>query len=85
MSMMKLKKVLTPVAASVRSGSRILLALVSSISLPVLASYDVNIPPPATPISNQIFGLHLYILGFCAVIFVLVFSVMFYSIFKFRK
>lgn len=85
MSMMKLKNILDPVVSCVGWGSRILLALVSSISLPALASYDVNIPPPATPISTQIFGLHLYILGFCAVIFVLVFSVMFYSIFKFRK
>ncbi len=49
------------------------------------AAYDVNIPEPATPISNQIYGLHVYILGFCAVIFVVVFAVMFYSIFKFRK
>ena len=62
-----------------------LLALAATLSLPALASYDVNIPPPATPISTQIYGLHLYILGFCAVIFVVVFSVMFYSIFKFRK
>jgi cytochrome c oxidase subunit II len=49
------------------------------------AAYDVNIPEPATPISNQIYGLHVYILGFCAVIFVVVFAVMFYSIFKFRQ
>ena len=51
----------------------------------VWAGYDVNIAPPATPISAQIYGLHMYILGFCAVIFVAVFAVMFYSIYKFRK
>lgn len=50
-----------------------------------LAAYDVNIPPPATPISQQIFGLHMYILYVCAAIFVIVFAMMFYSIFKFRK
>lgn len=49
------------------------------------AAYDVNIPPPASPISTQIYGLHMYILYFCAVIFVVVFAAMFYSIFKFRK
>jgi cytochrome c oxidase subunit 2 len=50
-----------------------------------MASYDVNIPPPASPISTQIYGLHMYILYFCAAIFVVVFAAMFYSIFKFRK
>jgi cytochrome c oxidase subunit II len=50
-----------------------------------LAAYDVNIPPPATPISQQIYGLHMYILYVCAAIFVIVFAMMFYSIFKFRK
>jgi len=57
----------------------------SLISLPTLASYDVNIPPPASPIAAQIYGLHMYILWVCAIIFVVVFSLMFYSIFKFRK
>jgi cytochrome c oxidase subunit 2 len=50
-----------------------------------LASYDVNIPPPASPISAQIYGLHMYILYVCAAIFVVVFALMFYSIFKFRR
>lgn len=49
------------------------------------ADYDVNILPPATPIANQIYGLHMYILYVCAVIFIIVFAMMFYSIFKFRK
>ncbi len=53
--------------------------------LTALASYDVNIPEPATSIATQIYGLHMYILYFCAVIFVVVFAAMFYSIFKFRK
>ena len=57
----------------------------SLISLSAWASYDVNIPPPATPVSAQIYGLHMYILWICAVIFVIVFGAMFYSIFKFRK
>jgi len=49
-----------------------------------LASYDVNIAQPASPIASQIYGLHMYILYFCAAIFVVVFALMFYSIFKFR-
>ena len=62
-----------------------LLGLGTASATSVWAGYDVNIAPPATPISQQIYGLHMYILGFCAVIFVVVFSVMFYSIYKFRK
>lgn len=50
-----------------------------------MAAYDVNIPQPVTPISQQIYGLHMYILYVCAAIFVIVFAMMFYSIFKFRK
>jgi cytochrome c oxidase subunit 2 len=52
---------------------------------PAFASYDVNIPPPATPVSQQIYDLHMGILIVCTVIFVIVFGAMFYSIFKFRK
>jgi cytochrome c oxidase subunit II len=60
---------------------------VVSCFAPILAfaSYDVNIPPPASPISAQIYGLHMYILYVCLAIFVIVFALMFYSIFKFRK
>jgi cytochrome c oxidase subunit II len=62
-----------------------LVTFLSLTSLPILASYDVNIPQPASPIAQQIYGLHMYILWVCATIFVVVFGFMFYSIFKFRK
>ncbi|MEP7154455.1 MAG: cytochrome c oxidase subunit II [Betaproteobacteria bacterium] len=64
------------------TGGALLLVLAA---IPAWASYDVNIPPPATPISTQIYGLHMHILWICVVIFVIVFGAMFYSIFKFRK
>lgn len=57
----------------------------AALGFPAWASYDVNIPPPATGIADQIYGLHMYILWVCVVIFVIVFAAMFYSIFKFRK
>ena len=63
----------------------VLSALAASLATNAWAGYDFNIPQPATPISQQIYGLHMYILIVCAVIFVVVFSMMFYSIFKFRK
>lgn len=59
--------------------------MLAALAIPAWAAYDVNIPPPATPIAAQIYGLHMYILWICAVIFVIVFGAMFYSIFKFRK
>jgi cytochrome c oxidase subunit 2 len=62
-----------------------LVALLSLISLPTMAGYEVNIQQPASPIASQIYGLHMYILWICAAIFVVVFGFMFYSIFKFRK
>jgi cytochrome c oxidase subunit 2 len=49
------------------------------------ASYDVNIPAPATPVAHQIYDLHMLILYVCLAIFVVVFGAMFYSLFKFRK
>ncbi len=72
--------------AAYRKYRELVAALILAfVPLHAFASYDVNIPQPATPISTQIYGLHLYILYFCAVIFVIVFALMFYSIFKFRK
>jgi len=50
-----------------------------------LAAFEYNLQPPVTPIGEQIFDLHTYILWICVVIFIGVFSVMFYSIFAHRK
>jgi len=46
---------------------------------------QTNLGPPATGIALDIFGLHNIMLWICLVIFVGVFSVMFYSILKHRK
>jgi cytochrome c oxidase subunit II len=64
---------------------RMVVLAMSGIASMAHASYDVNIPPPATGIASEIYDLHLYILILCVVIFVLVFGAMFYSVFKFRK
>ena len=50
-------------------------ALAASLATNAWAGYDFNIPQPATPISQQIYGLHMYILIVCAVIFIIVFSI----------
>ena len=49
------------------------------------AKYDVDILPPVTPISREIYDLHWGILWVCVVIFVVVFGAMFWSIFKHRR
>jgi cytochrome c oxidase subunit II len=50
-----------------------------------LATAQHNLPPPVTPVAREIYNLHLLMLGICAVIFVGVFSVMFYSIYAHRR
>jgi cytochrome c oxidase subunit 2 len=50
-----------------------------------LAAAQHNLQPPVTPVAREIYDLHLLMLGICAVIFVGVFSVMFYSIYAHRK
>jgi cytochrome c oxidase subunit 2 len=60
--------------------------LASALSAGVAyAAKEYNLPPPVTPIGEQIFDLHIYIMWICVVIFVGVFAVMFYSIFAHRK
>jgi cytochrome c oxidase subunit II len=74
------------------AGSRILTRGAAVAALPALivpslahAALEWNLQQPITPIAQQMFDLHSYIFWVCAVIFVLVFGVMFYSIFKHRK
>src|SRR5499426_851521 len=50
-----------------------------------LVAAQHNLPPPVTPVAREIYNLHLLMLGICAVIFVGVFSVMFYSIYAHRR
>lgn len=58
-------------------------ALLSCAS--AFGSYDVDILPPVTPISREIYDLHFGILWVCVAIFVIVFGAMFWSIFKHRR
>ncbi|MCC6868861.1 MAG: cytochrome c oxidase subunit II [Burkholderiales bacterium] len=54
---------------------------------PALANAELvwNLQTPVTPIARQMFDLHVYIFWVCVVIFIGVFGVMFYSIYKHRK
>ncbi len=62
-------------------------SLAAAAACPALAFAfpEWNFQPPVTPIADQIIGLHEYIFWICVVIFVGVFGVMFYSLFKHRR
>jgi len=70
------------ICAGVTAGIAGLAALAPGLAH---AALEWNLQKPVTPIAQQMFDLHSYIFWVCAAIFVLVFGVMFYSIFKHRK
>lgn len=49
------------------------------------AVHQLNLHPPVTRIAEELQGLHWFMLIVCTIIFLTVFSVMFYSIWKHRK
>jgi len=49
------------------------------------ADYALNFQKPVTEIAQEIYDLHMLIFWICVVIFVVVFGVMFYSVFMHRK
>ncbi len=53
--------------------------------VPAMADYGLNLPPPVSPIGDEILSLHNLIMLICLIIFVVVFSFMFYSIYAHRK
>ena len=56
-----------------------------ALSMAARADYHVDILPPVTPVSNDIYHLHWGILWVCVAIFFIVFGAMFWSIFKHRR
>jgi cytochrome c oxidase subunit 2 len=47
--------------------------------------HQLNFAEPVTKVAEQVYSLHIAVMWVCLVIFVVVFAVMFYSIFKHRK
>lgn len=50
-----------------------------------LSEYGLNLTQGVSSVSRDIYGLHMFIFWICVVIAIIVFGVMFYSIFKHRK
>ena len=59
--------------------------IISLFANSAYADYQFNLQTAATPIATEIYDLHNLILLVCLIIFVIVFGVMFYSLYKHRK
>jgi cytochrome c oxidase subunit 2 len=76
------------VRIDLKAGLRHLLtgpALALAASGPAFAAREWNLQTPVTPVARQMYDLHSFIFWICVVIFVAVFGVMFYSIFRHRR
>lgn len=60
-------------------------AVLSLVAGGAQAAYALNLHAPVTEIARQIYNLHMLIVYVCLAIFVVVFSIMFYSLYKHRK
>ncbi|MES2125873.1 MAG: cytochrome c oxidase subunit II [Pseudomonadota bacterium] len=72
----------------------LMLGLAVTAGIPAMAAQGVdgkpfagqlNLQAPVTKIAEEIYGLHTWMMIVCLVIFVAVFGVMFYSVFKHRR
>jgi cytochrome c oxidase subunit 2 len=69
-----------------RTWQRLSSVVLGLLSVPAaMADWELNMPRGVTEISQSIFDLHMLIFWICVWIAVVVFGVMFYSIFKHRK
>ena len=60
-------------------------AVLSLVAGGAQAAYALNLHAPVTEIARQIYDLHMLFVYVCLAIFVVVFSIMFYSLYKHRK
>ena len=69
-----------------RCSSSVAMGIFSILAMPVAqAEYKLNMTEGVTPISQELYGLHMLVFQICVVIGVLVFAVMAWSIFYHRK
>lgn len=62
-----------------------ILGAFASTLIPALATSGINMPKGVTPVSHDIYQLHMTIFWICVVIGICVFSVMFYALINHRK
>lgn len=66
-----------------QAGSALALSAITIVD--ARAEYGLNMPKGVTDVSQSVYDLHMTIFGICVIIGIVVFGVMFYSIFKHRK
>ena len=72
--------------ATKSAHKRLSVGLISLLSNKTYAAWDdMNMTEGVTAISQEVFGLHMLIFWICVVIGLIVFSIMFYSMFAFTK
>ena len=72
--------------ATTSAHKRLLVGLISLLSSKTYAAWgDMNMTEGVTAISQEVFGLHMLIFWICVVIGLIVFSIMFYSMFAYTK
>ena len=49
------------------------------------AAYEVNFQAPATQLAQEVYDLHMWMMGVCVIVFIIVFGVMSYSVIRHRK
>jgi cytochrome c oxidase subunit 2 len=85
-SLKAMRKAIKVVAQTAKKLSPIGVFITTLIASTVVnAEYRLNFQDPVTEVARDIYGLHMLIFWICVAIFVGVFGVMFYSIFKHRK
>ena len=60
-------------------------ALTLCIIDPAAAEYGINFPEPATPSARDIYDIHMTTMGIVTVLLIIVFAIVFYSIYFHRK
>ncbi len=70
-----------------RTRSFVQLLMAAALLLPFTASaeWGLNLPPPSSPTASRILDLHNAIMVVCLIIFIVVFGIMFYSLYAHRK
>ena len=66
-------------------AARWLAPLLAWLPLAGHADWEVNLPRGVSEISNEVYGMHMFVLYICIAIGIVVFGVMFYSILRHRK
>ena len=76
---------MTAMPFRVKNMLRCAVAAVIFFPFSAFSEWGLNLQPPSTPIASRILDLHNAIMLICLIIFIVVFGVMFYSLYAHRK